>query len=146
MSTLEKAIAISARAHEGQTDKGDSPYILHPLKVMLRLSHHDERIVAVLHDVVEDTRVTLAELRSEGFSEAILAAIDSLTKREGETYQAFIERAGRDPLARRVKLADLAENSDLSRIDSPSQNDLERVEKYRKAAEYLTAFAGDAKG
>ncbi|RMM42184.1 HD domain-containing protein [Pseudomonas corrugata] len=146
MSTLEKAIAISARAHEGQTDKGGSPYILHPLKVMLRLSHHDERIVAVLHDVVEDTRVTLADLRSEGFSEAILAAIDSLTKREGETYQAFIERAGRDPLARRVKLADLAENSDLSRIDSPSQNDLERVEKYRKAAEYLTAFAGDAKG
>ncbi|WP_422776029.1 HD domain-containing protein [Pseudomonas mediterranea] len=146
MSTLEKAIAISARAHEGQTDKGGSPYILHPLKVMLRLSHHDERIVAVLHDVVEDTHVTLADLRNEGFSEAILAAIDSLTKREGETYQAFIERAARDPLARRVKLADLAENSDLSRLDSPSQNDLERVEKYRKAAEYLTAFAGDAKG
>ncbi|CDF96136.1 MULTISPECIES: HD domain-containing protein [unclassified Pseudomonas] len=146
MSTLEKAIVISARAHEGQTDKGGSPYILHPLKVMLRLSHHDERIVAVLHDVVEDTHVTLADLRNEGFSEAILAAIDSLTKREGETYQAFIERAARDPLARRVKLADLAENSDLSRLDSPSQNDLERVEKYRKAAEYLTAFAGDAKG
>lgn len=146
MSTLEKAIAISARAHEGQTDKGGSPYILHPLKVMLRLSHHDERIVAVLHDVVEDTHVTLADLRNEGFSEAILAAIDALTKREGETYQAFIERAARDRLARRVKLADLAENSDLSRIDSPSQNDLERVEKYRKAAEYLTAFAGDAKG
>ncbi|MBL0843120.1 HD domain-containing protein [Pseudomonas mediterranea] len=140
MSTLEKAIAISARAHEGQTDKGGSPYILHPLKVMLRLAHHDERIVAVLHDVVEDTRVTLADLRNEGFSEAVLAAIDSLTKREGETYQAFIERAGRDPLARRVKLADLAENSDLSRLDRPSQNDLERVEKYRKAAEYLSAL------
>ncbi|KGU85886.1 HD domain-containing protein [Pseudomonas mediterranea] len=146
MSTLEKAIAISARAHEGQTDKGGSPYILHPLKVMLRLAHHDERIVAVLHDVVEDTRVTLADLRNEGFSEAVLAAIDSLTKREGETYQAFIERAGRDPLARRVKLADLAENSDLSRLDRPSQNDLERVEKYRKAAEYLSALTGDAKG
>ncbi|MCI0994797.1 HD domain-containing protein [Pseudomonas corrugata] len=146
MSTLEKAIAISARAHEGQTDKGGAPYILHPLKVMLRLSHHDERIVAVLHDVVEDTRVTLADLRNEGFSEAILAAIDSLTKREGETYQAFIERAARDPLARRVKLADLAENSDLSRIDSPSQKDLERVEKYRKAAEYLTALAEDTQG
>ncbi|CAN1602644.1 HD domain-containing protein [Pseudomonas mediterranea] len=140
MSTLEKAIAISARAHEGQTDKGGSPYILHPLKVMLRLAHHDERIVAVLHDVVEDTHVTLADLRSEGFSEAILTAIESLTKREGETYQAFIERAGRDRLARRVKLADLTENSDLSRIDKPSQNDLERVEKYRKAAEYLMAL------
>jgi hypothetical protein len=84
--------------------------------------------------------VTLADLRNEGFSEAILAAIESLTKREGESYQVFIERAGRDPLARRVKLADLAENSDLSRIDRPSQNDLERVEKYRKAAEYLMAL------
>ncbi|UVL82268.1 HD domain-containing protein [Pseudomonas sp. B21-028] len=140
MSTLEKAIAISARAHEGQADKGGSPYILHPLKVMLRLSRHEERIVAVLHDVIEDTHVTLADLRNEGFSEAILAAIESLTKREGESYQVFIERAGRDPLARRVKLADLAENSDLSRIDRPSQNDLERVEKYRKAAEYLMAL------
>lgn len=140
MSTLGRAISICAQAHEGQVDKGGSPYVLHPLKVMLRLAHDQERIVAVLHDVVEDTAVTLADLRNEGFSEAVVGAIDSLTKREGETYQAFIERAARDPIARRVKLADLAENSDLSRISEPSQKDLDRLEKYRKATDYLTAL------
>jgi (p)ppGpp synthase/HD superfamily hydrolase len=140
MSTLERAISICALAHEGQVDKGGSPYVLHPLKVMLRLPHDEERIAAVLHDVVEDTAITLADLRNEGFSEAVLIAVDSLTKREGETYQAFIERAARDPIARRVKLADLAENSDLSRISEPSQKDLERIEKYRKATDYLTAL------
>jgi len=137
MSTLERAISISALAHEGQADKGGAPYILHPLKVMLRLSGDEERIVAVLHDVVEDTAVTLADLRDAGFSEATLNAIDSLTKRDGETYQAFIERAARDPMARRVKLADLAENSDLSRLGTPSQKDLERIAKYREAIDYL---------
>lgn len=140
MSTLEKAISIAARAHEGQVDKGGAPYILHPLKVMLRLAHDEERIVAVLHDVVEDTATTLADLRDEGFSDAVLGAIDALTKREGETYQVFIERAARDPIARRVKLADLAENSDLSRISEPNQKDLDRIEKYRKATDYLTAL------
>ncbi|MDO7897081.1 GTP pyrophosphokinase [Pseudomonas citrulli] len=140
MSTLEKAISISALAHEGQADKGGAPYILHPLKVMLRLSHDEERIVAVLHDVVEDTTVTLADLRRAGFSNAVLDAIDSLTKREGETYQAFIERAALNPLARRVKLADLAENSDLSRLGTPNAKDLERIEKYRMAIDYLTTL------
>lgn len=140
MSTLERAISICALAHEGQVDKGGSPYVLHPLKVMLRLAHDQERIVAVLHDVVEDTAVTLDDLRNEGFSDAVVGAIDSLTKREGETYQAFIERAARDPIARRVKLADLAENSDLSRLGEPSQKDLDRLEKYRKATDYLTAL------
>ncbi|MGN8276736.1 HD domain-containing protein [Pseudomonas sp. SMV71] len=137
MSTLEKAISIAAQAHEGQIDKGGSPYILHPLKVMLRLRGDEEQMVAVLHDVIEDTEVTLADLRNAGFSEAVLVAIESLTKREDETYQAFIQRAAHNPLARRVKLADLAENSDLSRIEHPGPKDLERVEKYRKASEYL---------
>jgi (p)ppGpp synthase/HD superfamily hydrolase len=140
MSTLERAISISALAHAGQVDKGGSPYILHPLKVMLRLCDNEERIVAVLHDVVEDTAITLADLRNEGFSEAVLGAIDALTKRENEAYQAFIERAALDPIARRVKLADLAENSDLSRLNEPSQKDLDRIEKYRKATDYLTAL------
>jgi (p)ppGpp synthase/HD superfamily hydrolase len=140
MSTLERAISISALAHAGQMDKGGSPYILHPLKVMLRLRDNEERIVAVLHDVVEDTAITLADLRNEGFSKAILGAIDALTKRENEVYQAFIERAALDPIARRVKLADLAENSDLSRLNEPSQKDLDRIEKYQKAIDYLTAL------
>ncbi|NBF06477.1 HD domain-containing protein [Pseudomonas sp. Fl5BN2] len=137
MSSLERAIAIAAQAHAGQVDKGGAPYILHPLRVMLRLSAPEERIVAVLHDVIEDSPVTLEELRSEGFSDEVLRALAALTKTAGEDYPAFIRRAGQNPLARRVKLADLAENSDLSRIAAPGASDLQRREKYREAIDYL---------
>lgn len=131
--TLERAIAIAATAHAGQADKGGAPYILHPLKVMLRMSTLEERIVAVLHDVVEDCGVSLDDLRKEGFSEEVLTAIESVTKAPGESYEDFVERAAQNPIGRVVKLADLEENSDLSRIASPSWEDLERVEKYRRA-------------
>lgn len=131
--TLERAIAIAAAAHEGQVDKGGSPYILHPLKVMLRVSTLEERIVAVLHDVVEDSGISLDDLRQEGFSETVLAAIESVTKLPGESYELFVERAAQNPIGRVVKLADLEENSDVSRITQPSWEDLERIEKYRRA-------------
>ncbi|EUB83331.1 HD domain-containing protein [Pseudomonas sp. GM30] len=131
--TLERAIAIAATAHAGQVDKGGAPYILHPLKVMLRMSSLEERIVAVLHDVVEDCGISLDDLRKEGFSEEVLSAIESVTKMPGESYEDFVERAAQNPIGRVVKLADLEENSDLSRITSPSWEDLERVEKYRRA-------------
>jgi (p)ppGpp synthase/HD superfamily hydrolase len=131
--TLERAIAIAATAHEGQVDKGGNPYILHPLKVMLRVTTLEERIVAVLHDVVEDCGISLDDLRKEGFSEAVLTAIESVTKVAGESYEAFVERAAQNPIGRVVKLADLEENSDLSRIAQPSWEDLERIEKYRRA-------------
>ncbi|WP_445178808.1 HD domain-containing protein [Pseudomonas sp. McL0111] len=131
--TLERAIAIAASAHAGQVDKGGAPYILHPLKVMLRMNTLEERIVAVLHDVVEDCGVSLEDLRKEGFSEEVLSAIESVTKIPGESYEDFVERAAMNPIGRSVKLADLEENSDLSRIASPSWEDLERIEKYRRA-------------
>ena len=131
--TLERAIAIAATAHAGQVDKGGAPYILHPLKVMLRMTTLEERIVAVLHDVVEDCEISLDDLRKEGFSEVVLSAIESVTKVPGESYEDFVERAAQNPIGRVVKLADLEENSDLSRIASPSWDDLERVEKYRRA-------------
>ncbi|KAF0866370.1 GTP pyrophosphokinase [Pseudomonas sp. LD120] len=137
MSTLERAIAIATQAHAGQVDKGGAPYILHPLRVMLRLSQPQERVVAVLHDVLEDSPVTLAELRAEGFSDELLDALVALTKAEGEDYPAFIQRAAQNPLARAVKLADLAENSDLSRIPAPGDEDLQRLEKYRQAIAFL---------
>ncbi|MFP0198390.1 HD domain-containing protein [Pseudomonas sp. PHC1] len=137
--TLERAIAIAATAHAGQVDKGGAPYILHPLKVMLRMSSLEERIVAVLHDVVEDCGISLEDLRKEGFSEAVLSAIESVTKMPGESYEDFVERAAQNPIGRVVKLADLEENSDLSRIASPSWEDLERVEKYRRAIGRLRA-------
>ncbi|MFJ2710228.1 HD domain-containing protein [Pseudomonas sp. NPDC087346] len=131
--TLERAIAIAATAHAGQVDKGGAPYILHPLKVMLRMTTLEERIVAVLHDVVEDCGISLDDLRKEGFSEEVLSAIESVTKVPGESYGDFVERAALNPIGRLVKLADLEENSDLSRIASPSWEDLERIEKYRRA-------------
>ena len=130
--TLERAIAIAATAHAGQVDKGGAPYILHPLKVMLRMTTLEERIVAVLHDVVEDCDISLDDLRKEGFSEEVLTAIQSVTKVPGESYEDFVERAAQNPIGRVVKLADLEENSDLSRIASPSWEDLKRIEKYRR--------------
>ncbi|MFG6203504.1 HD domain-containing protein [Pseudomonas retamae] len=131
--TLERAIAIAATAHAGQVDKGGAPYILHPLKVMLRMTTLEERIVAVLHDVVEDCGVSLDDLRKEGFSEDVLSAIESVTKVPGESYEDFVDRAVQNPIGRAVKLADLEENSDISRIASPGWEDLERIEKYRRA-------------
>ncbi|WP_431048195.1 HD domain-containing protein [Roseateles sp. L2-2] len=132
MSTLERAIQIAAQAHAGQLDKGGQPYILHPLRVMLRVQSEEARIAGVLHDVVEDTDVTLANLQAEGFSEAVLSAVDALTKRPGESRLQAAERAAADPVAREVKLADNAENMDLSRLPSPlSERDLARLEEYR---------------
>ncbi len=141
MSTLERAIAVAARAHEGQRDKGGSAYILHPLRVMLRVQTPDQRIVAVLHDVLEDSPTTLSDLAREGFALKILAAVLALSRREGEAYEDFVTRIGDDPLARVVKLADLADNSDLSRIPCPGPADLARVVRYQQASAYLQALA-----
>jgi (p)ppGpp synthase/HD superfamily hydrolase len=135
--TLERAIAIAAMAHEGQVDKTGAPYVLHPLRMMLTVRTPEARMAAVLHDVVEDTPVTLEELKGEGFPEAVLEAVAALTKREGEDYEAFIRRVAPNPIAREVKLADLRDNSDLSRIANPTEKDRARIEKYRRAITYL---------
>ena len=101
---LDKAINIAAKAHQGQADKGGNPYILHPLRVMFSRKTEIERICAVLHDVIEDTDITLVDLRNEGFSEEVIAAIDALTKRNGESYDDFIQRVIKNKIAARVKL------------------------------------------
>ena len=136
---LERAIEIAARTHAGQTDKGGAPYILHPLRVMLRVAPGAQQIVAVLHDVVEDSDVTFEDLEREGFAAEVISGLRAVTKVEGESYEDFVGRAARDPVGKAVKLADLMENSDLSRIAQPSQKDLERVAKYRRAIAYLSA-------
>ena len=139
MATLERAIAIAAMAHEGQVDKAGAPYILHPLRLMLVMESREARIAAVLHDVVEDSKgaVTLETLRAEGFSDAVLEAVAALTKQEGEDYEAFIRRVAPNPIAREVKLADLRDNMDLTRIAEPTDRDRTRIEKYRRAIAYL---------
>ena len=140
MATLERAIVIAATAHQGQVDKAGAPYVLHPLRMMLSVDSLDARIVAVLHDVVEDTSITFDELLAEGFSPTIISALEALTKRKGEDYDAFIQRVAPNPLARGVKLADLRDNSDLSRIAAPTAKDYQRVEKYRRAIQYLESL------
>ena len=142
MSSLERAIEIAVSAHRGQQDKGGAPYILHPLRVMLRMTTLEERIVAVLHDVIEDSQWTLDGLAQEGFSTSTLAALEALTKRPGEDRLSAARRAALNPLARAVKLADNADNSDLSRIPEPSARDYERMEQYRRVRLILEGAGG----
>ncbi|MCP3102027.1 GTP pyrophosphokinase [Myxococcus sp. K15C18031901] len=133
MPTLEDAIALAVQAHRGQRDKAGQPYVLHPLRLMLRLETEEERTVAVLHDVVEDTPWTLEKLREAGYAEPVLRALDNLTRRKDETYEAFIERLRPDALARRVKLADLEDNMDVRRLVAVTARDTERLARYRAA-------------
>lgn len=137
MSTLERAVAIAAEAHAGQADKAGAPYLLHTLRVMLQLETAEERMAGVLHDVVEDSPWTLDQLRAEGFSPQVLDAVDAVTRQEVESYEDFVLRAGRHPIGRRVKIADLRDNLDLSRIPHPTERDRARLDRYRRALELL---------
>ena len=143
MSTIDRAIQIAVTAHSGQIDKGGEPYILHPLRVMLRMRTEEERITALLHDVVEDSDITLEDLTTEGFSANIITALEALTKRAGESRIEAAQRAAMHPLARSVKLADNAENSDLSRISQPTEKDYERLEQYRQVRKILESAGAD---
>jgi (p)ppGpp synthase/HD superfamily hydrolase len=131
--TLERAVAIAAEAHAGQKDKAGEPYILHPLRVMMAVTEPDERIVAALHDVVEDTPWTLEALRAEGFSCAVVDAVDALTRRDGEDYFDYVRRAAAYPIARAVKIADLRDNMNMARIPVPADRDHARIDRYREA-------------
>jgi (p)ppGpp synthase/HD superfamily hydrolase len=142
MKLLERAIIFAAQAHGGQTDKAGRPYILHPLRVMMRLSQQDRseddeaRIAAVLHDVVEDCEITLQHLAAHGYSSAVLMAIDALSRRDDERYAAYIMRLAENPLAVRVKIADLEDNLDPNR-DSTRSLSSGTVAKYRDALRFL---------
>lgn len=137
-SNLSLAIKIATEAHDGQVDRGDAPYILHPLRVMLAVKGDRERIAAVLHDVAEDCPDwPLDRLREQNFSGAVCDALDALTRRPGEDYADFINRCAADPIARVVKLADLKDNQDISRIKNPTESDAERVRKYVRASMIL---------
>ncbi len=137
MPTLEDAILLAAKAHRGRKDKAGAAYILHPLRVMFRMKTKDEKIVAVLHDVIEDTKYTLEDLRKGGYSQKILQSLDYLTRPDGEEYEEFIKRVKHNPLARKVKIADIEDNLDLARIKKPKKRDFMRIEKYRRALSEL---------
>ena len=137
--TLERAITIAAEAHAGQKDRAGAPYILHPIRLMIQMDSEDAMMAAVLHDVVENSVWTLDDLRKEGFSNEVLNAVDSLTHRdkEGEDYWDYIQRAKSDPIAIKVKLADLEDNLNPDRLNEVTEKDEKRFDRYRKAQEML---------
>ena len=135
---LEKAIQIAVEAHAGTKDKGGKAYILHPISVMMRVETEEEKIVAILHDVVEDTDWTFDALRKEGFSETVIEALETVTKySEEENYDDFIQRSLKNDIGRKVKIADLRENLDITRIGELYPKDIERINKYKRALQTL---------
>lgn len=138
---LTKALDIAVHAHDAQTDLGLQPYILHVLRVVTAQCGDYERVVAALHDVVEDTDWTLSDLRREGFNERIIAAVDALTRRAGEPYFDYVARAGGNEIARSVKIADLKDNMDPSRVCFDETHSMARRAKYQKALAILEATA-----
>jgi len=136
---LERAIQIAVEAHAGITDRGGKAYILHPISVMMRCETDEEKIVAILHDVVEDTDWTFEALREEGFAETIIEALKTVTKHsEDEDYDEFIQRSLKNEIGRKVKIADLRENLDVTRIGELTEKDIERINKYKRALMTLT--------
>lgn len=146
-SLITKALQLAALAHSGQVDKADQPYILHPIRVatsvvrMKQALGQDKTalyVIALLHDVVEDTPITLKTLKAKGFPQPVLAAVDLLTKREGEPKEAYYARIRKNPLARLVKLADIGDNLDPDRLNLlPIKKRNELKVKYSKALNYL---------
>lgn len=134
---LEKAISIAYFAHEGQVDKGGHPYILHPLSVMMQMTTIEEKIVAILHDVIEDSVLTKKDLIGLGIPAELAQEVDLLSRKDGDSYMQYIEKVKTSEIARKVKLVDLEMNMDLSRIESPSKADFDRVKKYKKAKKRL---------
>ena len=131
-NNLKHAIDIAVECHSGQKDRAGEPYIQHPMRMMMKMKTTEEKIVAVLHDVVEDSEMRLAELKKLGFSEKILKAIDALTKRKGESYKKSIERVKKNPLAVKVKIADFEDNMDIRRLKRITENDRKRLNRYLK--------------
>lgn len=138
MSTLQRAIDIATEAHKGQFDKAGREYIGHPLRVMEMGKTEEEKIVGVLHDVIEDTDWTFERLAEEGFSQEVIAALKCVTKlSENENYDDFIDRVKKNPLAVAVKINDLTDNMDIRRLPYLSDKDVKRLKKYLKAYKKL---------
>ncbi|MDF9411637.1 HD domain-containing protein [Brevibacillus laterosporus] len=139
MNMAVEAVLLATKAHANQQDKGGQPYILHPLRVMMYMPSDEARAVAVLHDVLEDTDVTVDDLRVAGFPKEVVEAVMILTKNPKEEYDSYITRVKQNQLARAVKIADIKDNLDLTRIAEPTEDDLARIEKYKRALKELEA-------
>ena len=136
---LYRAIEIALDAHKNVSDKGGNLYILHPLRLMLQMDSEEEMIVAILHDVVEDSeKWSFDKLKEEGFSKKIINSLRSVTKEnKNEDYEKFIDRSIKDKIGRKVKIADISDNLDISRLKEVTDKDILRINKYKKALEKL---------
>jgi (p)ppGpp synthase/HD superfamily hydrolase len=141
MADLGEAILLAVKAHHGQKDRAGEPYILHPLRLMFRQNSTATRIAAMLHDVVEDTPVTLEQLQDAGFSEEILEAVALLTHNPRDSYEEYVSRIKPNPIARAVKMADLEDNMRLERVPEPTERDWARLQRYHRAWRELRALS-----
>lgn len=133
----KKALKLSFEAHKDQLDKSGMPYVFHPFHLAEQMTDEDTTVVALLHDVVEDTDYTLDDLRVMGFNEKVIEAIGLMTHAEGVPYMEYVAKIKENPIAKAVKLADLTHNSDSSRLDNITEKDTARREKYKNAIEFL---------
>ena len=134
---LERALGIAIDAHAGQIDKGGTPYIFHPLWVMEHVNREFEKVVAVLHDVIEDSVWTLEDLREAGMPSRVIDALEAITRKVGEPYAVFINRVNKNEIARVVKIADITHNMDLRRLNIGGDADTQRMQKYAVALVFL---------
>lgn len=133
-----KAMKIAYEAHKGQVDKAGLPYIYHPVHLAEQMETEDTCVVALLHDVVEDTDVTMDDLRKAGFTDVQLEAISSMTHEDSVEYMDYVREVKKNPIATAVKIADILHNSDITRIENPTEKDLSRYErKYKAAMDFL---------
>lgn len=136
---FDKALEIAIRAHRGQKDRGGYPYILHPLRIALGLKTSDEELlsIAVLHDVVEDSEITVDDLMEAGFTNRVVTAVAVLTRPSHKPYEMYVQEIAQNKDATRVKLGDLEDNSDINRLKGLTKKDFKRIEKYHKAHVFL---------
>ncbi len=133
MANLQRALEIAVESHKTQKQKDGTPYALHPIRLSMSLESEEQKIVALLHDVVEDTDWTFEGLVHEGFSESVIEALRLLTHTDGSLYEDYVERLASNSLAKAVKKADLADNMDFKRIPEPTERDFARLQKYHRA-------------
>lgn len=133
MNIIEKSLEIALKAYAGQTDKAGKTYILHPLRLMAKMQTEKEMSVALLHDVIEDSKYTAEDLLKNGIPADVVNAVQYLTKNKGESYDLFINRVLENKLAAKIKQADIEDNINILRLNSVTEKDLERIAKYHKA-------------
>ena len=136
---MERALEIATKAHKGQVDKSGAVYIFHPIRVAELCTTEEEKIVALLHDTIEDTSVTPEYLSEQGFPRTVVDAVLGVTRRDDETYEEFVRRASLNPISKQVKIHDLEDNMDIRRLSEVTEKDLARLNKNLRAYKYLTA-------